>query len=419
MESKRTMTNIARQTGVASQNMQHYVSESPWSDTELIGSIRDSISQRGEFQAGSVLVLDESADEKAGDYSAGAGRQHNGRLGKVDLSQVGVFLSLVNGGYHTWIDGELYLPQQWFEVDSQERRERVGIPEDRQFQTKLELGLQMIKRAQAEGLPFAAVACDTLYGRKGWLRDELDGSGIEYYADIPANTKVYLSEPQVVWPETQSGQTANSYRVSSPRYPYAVKDLLKHPKTLWRTITLRPNERGFLKADFARHRVWTVREDGSVREEWLLIRRDASRLTYSFSNAPLDTPLVTMTALKSQRYFIERSNQDAKTELGWDEFQAIKYRAWRHHLALTIAASWFITETRLDWAQEFERDPDLLAHYEMDVLPALSMANVRELLRAALPLPHLSPLDAAALVVEHLDNRTRSRQSHLRNARSP
>ena len=419
MESKRTMTNIARQTKVASQNMQHFVSESPWAGAELISSIRESISQRGEFQTGSVLVLDESADEKAGDHSAGAGRQHNGRLGKVDMSQVGVFLSLVNSGYHTWIDGELYLPKKWFEANSQERRQRAGIPDDRRFQTKIELGLEMIKRAQAEGVPFAAVAFDTLYGRKGWLRDELDGSGLEYYADTPANTKVYLSEPQVVWPESKSGQKAKSYRGASPRYPYMVKGLLQHPKTLWRTITLRPNERGFLKADFARHRVWTMREDGSLRTEWLLIRREASRVTYSFSNAPLDMPLVAMAALKSQRYFIERSNQDAKSELGWDEFQAIKYRAWQHHLALTIAASWFITETRLDWALEFERDPDLLAHYEMDVLPALSMANVKQLLRATLPLPQLSPLDAAALVVEHLDNRTRSRQSRLRNAYSP
>jgi SRSO17 transposase len=45
---------------------------------------------------------------------------------------------------------------------------------------------------------------------------------------------------------------------------------------------------------------------------------------------------------KSQRYIIERSNQDAKSELGWDEFQATKFRAWEHQLALTILASWFI-----------------------------------------------------------------------------
>jgi hypothetical protein len=43
------------------------------------------------------------------------------------------------------------------------------------------------------------------------------------------------------------------------------------------------------------------------------------------------------------------SNQDAKYEFGWDDFQAIKYKAWEHHLALTIMANWFINETRLEW----------------------------------------------------------------------
>jgi SRSO17 transposase len=62
---------------------------------------------------------------------------------------------------------------------------------------------------------------------------------------------------------------------------------------------------------------------------------------------------------KSLRYFIERANQDAKSELGWDEFQAQKYRAWVHHLALTIMASAFITETLLDWADQYPRDSAL------------------------------------------------------------
>ena len=79
-------------------------------------------------------------------------------------------------------------------------------------------------------------------------------------------------------------------------------------------------------------------------------------------------------------------------------------------------ASWFITETRLEWAQKYKRDPQLLEKYETDVLPALSMANVRELLRATMPLPQLTPLEAAELVVKHLDNRTRSRKSRLRKA---
>ena len=132
-----------------------------------------------------------------------------------------------------------------------------------------------------------------------------------------------------------------------------------------------------------------------------------------------ETSLFTMAERKSQRYFIECSNQDAKSELGWDEFQAIKYSAWEHNLALTIMASWFITETRLDWAQEHEHDPELLEDLELDVLPALSMANVREMLRAAMPLPQLTPLQSAQLVAKHLDNRARSRKSRLRKALSP
>ena len=40
-----------------------------------------------------MLILDESADVKYGKSNAGSSRQHNGRLGKVEQSQVGVYLS--------------------------------------------------------------------------------------------------------------------------------------------------------------------------------------------------------------------------------------------------------------------------------------------------------------------------------------
>lgn len=183
-------------------------------------------------------------------------------------------------------------------------------------------------------------------------------------------------------------------------------------------MTLRPNERGHLVADFARHRVWTIRPDGTLRAEWLIIRRNCNQkqTTYSLSNAPVETPLENMAQRKSQRYFIERSNQDAKSELGWDECQAIKYRAWEHHLAFTILASWFILETKLDWLRDHPPQTELLETYQTDVLPTLSVANVRTLLRAAMPLPQLSPLDAAQLVIKHLDNRTRSRKYRLKKA---
>ncbi len=95
------------------QNFQHFIGNSPWSGRSLIEAIRDEIRVHPAFQQ-AILVLDESAEEKAGPESAGAGRQHNGRLGKIEMSQVGVFLSLVTPAVNTWTDGELYIPIHWF-----------------------------------------------------------------------------------------------------------------------------------------------------------------------------------------------------------------------------------------------------------------------------------------------------------------
>jgi len=256
---------------------------------------------------------------------------------------------------------------------------------------------------------------DALYGRNNVLRQRLDQVGIEYYGDIPTNTIVYLDEPQITYPLTKRGKPSKRPRILAEQR-YKARELLRHPELRWTTITLRANERGLLVAQFAALRVWTV-HGTHCRQEWLLIRRAGRRTTYVLSNAPAETPLETMAWRKSHRYFIERDNQDAKSEMGWDEVQTIKYQAWEHQLALTILASWFITETRLNWMNRFERDPSLLEQYEVDVLPMLSVSNVRELLRAAMPLPQLSTQEAASLVVEHLVNRTRSRRSRLRKQR--
>ncbi|MCP5101059.1 MAG: IS701 family transposase [Chloroflexi bacterium] len=416
MKTKRNINNIARTASVPEQNMQQFISDSPWSGYDLISVLQQDITMNPQFQEESVLIIDESADEKAGEHSAGSGRQHNGRLGKIEMSQVGVFLSLTNNGYHNWIDGELYFPKKWFTDEYAAKRKRIGMPENRTFATKLELALQMTKRAYENGVSFSAVDCDTLYGRSGKFRDALDQEDFEYYADVPINIQVYLEPPQIVYPLTERGIPSKNHEVIG--IPYTVEEVQAHEHIEWEKITLRPNERGMLRAKFARFPVWTVRDDGSLRQEWLLIRQAKKKTTYSLSNAAENTSLFTMAQRKSQRYFIERSNQDAKSEFGWDEFQAIKYKAWEHHLALTIMANWFITETRLDWAQKYARDPDLLEKYETDVLPALSVANVRELLRATMPLPQLSPQQAAKLVIKHLDNRTRSRKSRLKKALS-
>jgi SRSO17 transposase len=415
IEADRNMANIARKTGMDTQSTQHFMSYSPWSGSGLIADVQEDIKTHSEFQRGAMLVIDESAEQKAGEYSAGAGRQHNGRLGKIEMSQVGVFAALVTPRVNTWIDGELFFPACWFEEDYAEKRQKVGFPQGRTFKTKPELAWEIVQRLQAKGIPFDAMAMDDLYGRNAQLRKRLDKAGIEYYGDIPENTLMYLDKPQIVYPMTKRGKPSKHYKIVT-QHRRTARELLKHPGLEWANLTLRPNERGQLQARFGRCQVWLVHQ-GECHQEWLLIRQDARQITYSLSNASAETSLETMAWRKSHRYFVERSNQDEKGELGWDEFQAIKYLAWEHQLALTILASWFIALTRLDWMNRFERDPALLDQYEIDVLPLLSVGNVRELLRAAIPLPQLSVEEAAELVIEHLTNRTRSRKSRLRKRR--
>ena len=411
MENDRNLANVGRKTGIAGQNLQHFVSNSSWSGEEVILAVENEVKVHPAFQE-AILVLDESAEEKTGKHSAGAGRQYNGRLGKIEMSQVGVFLALVTPQVCTWIDGDLFLPKAWFEESHVEQRKQTGVPEDLTFSTKPELGWKLIKRTQERKIPFTAVVMDDLYGRNGALRKNLNTAGLEYYGDVPADTNVYLEEPQIVHPLTTRGKPAKAAQIVGTTYE--VRELRQKDWLEWQTLRLRANERGYLEAKFARVRVWLV-YDEEPRQEWLLIRQDAAQITYVLSNAPESIDLKTMAWRKTHRYFIERSNEDAKDEFGWDEFQTRKYRAWKHQLALTILASWFVAETRLDWQQRFEKSPDLLVQYEVDALPNLSVANVRELLRASMPLPQLSPEDAANLVISHLINRTRSRKSRMRH----
>ena len=67
MKTKRNINNIARTAGVPEQNMQQFISDSPWSGYDLISVLQQDIGSHPQFQQESVLLIDESADEKAGE----------------------------------------------------------------------------------------------------------------------------------------------------------------------------------------------------------------------------------------------------------------------------------------------------------------------------------------------------------------
>jgi SRSO17 transposase len=418
LKEERNFTNLAKASGQSPQNLQHFMTYSPWQAQEVLIQVRQEIAATPALARGGVILLDESAEEKASAQTVGAARQHNGRLGQVEMSQVGTFLAYVHEGIWTWIDGELFLPKSWFDKKRAAERARLGVPPDRRFATKIELGWKMIQRVTAEGLPFEGVCFDTLYGRSRWLRRQVDQAGLIYLADVPANTEVFLRKPVVGVPaqeEPQRGRPYTKPRVLSAEKPVEVRELAVKSDAVWTRVRVRQTERGELQEEFSARRVWTSHPGEEPVEEWLVMRRASEgKLHYGLSNASADTGLERLAWGKCQRHFVECCNQEAKSQIGWDELRAQKYPAWEHHLALTILASWFMAQTRLEWRQQYPRPEALKQVLGVDALPAWSLANLRELLRAVLPLPQLSIEYATNLVVEHLVNRTRSRKSRMK-----
>lgn len=314
------------------------------------------------------------------------------------------------------VDADLYLPEEWFDQEHEQLRQRWHIPQERCFATKTQLGLEMIRRAMVNGIRFQIVGCDATYGRDSEFRAALEDEGILYMADIPENIHVYVKEPVFGVPANTSGKRGRPYsrvQVINQSQPVTVS-CIGNEMTLT-PVFIRHSERGLLVYECAARRVWTATTGGVVREEWLLVRRESDgSLSFSLSNAPEDTSLSQLAFWRCERYFAERVFQDSKTEAGWDELVARKYRSWMHHTALDALALWFIAETKLDWSIQYPRDPELVHELELEVLPCLSMANIREMLKSVLPLKQLSPEEATMLVVKHLVNRSRSTSCRLK-----
>ncbi|MFF9572053.1 transposase [Streptomyces sp. NPDC014685] len=84
---------------------------------------------------GGVLTVDETGFVKKDHASAGAQHQYTGTAGRVENSQVGVFLAYATGRERALADRRLHVPEQSWCADP-ERRDAAGIPDEVRSATK-------------------------------------------------------------------------------------------------------------------------------------------------------------------------------------------------------------------------------------------------------------------------------------------
>ena len=145
-----------------------------------------------------VLVVDETGFLKKGIKSAGVQRQYSGTAGRTENCQLGVFLAYASPAGRTLIDRELYLPRGW--CDDPARRAEAGIAAGVGFATKPALGLRMLERAIAAGLPARWVTADEAYGQDSKFRTWLQQHRIGYVLAVPRNQRVPTAAGQTPAP---------------------------------------------------------------------------------------------------------------------------------------------------------------------------------------------------------------------------
>ena len=111
---------------------------------------------------GGILAIDETGFLKKGKQSAGVARQYSSTAGRVENSQIGVFLSYAFKDELMLVDRQLYLPKEWCE--DKKRCEQAGIPQEVTFKTKPQLAKMMLQRALSHGIRPSWVVGDEVYG---------------------------------------------------------------------------------------------------------------------------------------------------------------------------------------------------------------------------------------------------------------
>ena len=338
--------------------LQHFISVSPWDHKLVLDVISKDISKLFENKkAITGLVIDESGHRKGGKKSVGVARQYLGSIGKVDNGQVAVYCALCQEDNVAMVDTRLFLPKSW--TKDSKRCKKAGIPEkDQEYKTKPMLALDMIKDNHNR-IAYDWIGGDSIYGNSIELRKGLQALEQLFVMDTSERLLVYLQDPKPYIPTSKQGRGRKKSSYISDEKPITVKKLMASLKlNQWKTYTVRGGTKGPLirKATVLEVYVWAAKRVTTEHPEKLRLiiscNTDGTEVKYSLTN---DISLTKQKKLSDhdvlyrqmQRYWVERGFQDCKDSLGMTEYQVRGWRAWHHHMTLTIMALHYILQEKI------------------------------------------------------------------------
>jgi SRSO17 transposase len=321
--------------GTSAQRLQEFLTNMQWDEADLN---RPRVTKLiAEATAGDgVLVVDETGVPKQGTASVGVARQSSGTRGQVGNCQVAVTCCDTDPQAAWPVAVRLYLPQAWAQDPA--RRQQARVPAEVAFQTKPEIALALLEQARAWGVP-----------HRGVVADAADGDHPNFLAGLEARQASYVVAVRTDF------QVSMGHMASTPVWR---ADELLHsvPRWQWRMVRWRRGTQGWLRKKFVAVRGWRVTTDGNRHEGWLVGEHapqgQLEERKYCWSNLPLEPPLETLAGYAHRRHASEQFHEEAKGELGWDQYQGHLWLGFHRHAVTVMLAYSFLV-----WLGQRHRHP--------------------------------------------------------------
>jgi SRSO17 transposase len=310
---------IAEHAGHASPDaLQHLLARAKWDADAVRDDLRGYVVEHlGDQDA--VLVVDETGDLKKGTHTVGVQRQYTGTAGRIENSQVAVYLVYSTPAGHAAIDRELYVPRSW--TDEPDRCQAAGIPDEIGFATKPALATTLITRTLDAGIPVAWVTGDEVYEANPHLRAALEARQTGYVLAVACDHQI----------PTRAGKL---------RADALVKKL---PNRAWQQRSAGTGAKRLRLYDWALADI----TDNRPGHHQLLIRRNrrTGELAFYRCYSPAAVPLATLVRVAGRRWTVEETFQSGKGLAGLDEHQVRRWMSWRRRVTLAMLAHAFLAVT--------------------------------------------------------------------------
>lgn len=314
------------------QRLQYLLTDMVWDHEDLN---RQRVGRMLELpsEGDAVLIVDDTGFAKQGARSVGVQRQYSGTLGKTGNCQIAVTCHYAERTLAWPVNSRLYLPKRW--AEDRDLRRAAHVPDAITFRTKPQLPLALLDEARALGVPHACVTVDAGYGDSPSFLNALDARAEAYVVAVAMDFTVAPA------------------RTSAPQRADVL--LRGVPRRAWVPVAWAEGAKGTLHAKAHALRCYRVDGDGTRHLGWLLGQRPtrgqerSGPRKYVWSNFGPQAALSTMLEYAHRRHWIEQYCEEAKGELGWDQFQGRRYDAFHRHAVMVSLSYSFLVW--LEWRE--------------------------------------------------------------------